>query len=434
MLQLLVIEDDLATGLALKTFFEKKDYAVTVARTGAEGLALARRDMPDIALLDLRLPDASGLEVLERLKAERKDILVYMMTAFGEIKEAVRAIKAGAENFLQKSMDLDELAAVIDKGSETVRLRRQAVLCRRAYPIIGRSKAVQGLIHLIGLMAENHSTTLLIQGETGTGKELVARNIHAQSRRGAYPFVDINCASIPESILESELLGYEPGAFTDARVGKKGLFELADRGTLFLDEIADMSPALQAKLLRVIETKTFRRLGGTKDIKVDVRVVAATNKDLGKAAREGAFREDLFYRLNVMPITTPPLRERPEDIPMLAGFFLHELTSSAGKEISGFDEPAMEALSSYDWPGNVRELRNITERAVILARGKTITASDITLSPVACGDGGQTIEDIVRRHIGAVLKTVGGNKTHAAKILGVARSTLIEKIKAYKVE
>jgi transcriptional regulator with PAS, ATPase and Fis domain len=315
-------------------------------------------------------------------------------------------------------------------------LRREVLLSKKnPYPIIGRSRQIQGLVHLINLMAENSSTTVLIEGETGTGKELVARNIHILSRRADKPFVDINCASVPEHIFESELCGHEAGAFTDAKTTKKGLFEIAEGGTLFLDEIGEMPQPLQAKLLRIIETKTFRRVGGTRDIKVDVRIIAATNKDLGECTKEGSFREDLYYRLNVMPIKIPPLRERAEDIPLLAEFFLFDTAGNMNRKVSSIDKDALKALSSYKWPGNIRELRNVLERAVILCHGQVITTGHLTLPVSAPEETPEllTLSEVERIHIRNVLASSGNNRTKAAKLLGISRSTLNEKIKTYQL-
>jgi len=436
-MQILIIEDDPTIQLALKVFFEKKNYEVLLADTGSKGLDIARINLPDIILLDLRLPDIYGLDLLKSIKSDCPDSLVYIMTAFSEVKDAIDAIKLGAENYFQKPMDLDELGAIVDKSSEKIKLIQELVLCKKApYPIIGRSRAVQGLIRMINLMAENNSTTLLIQGETGTGKELIARNVHSSGARGINPFVDINCASIPDNILESELFGYEAGAFTDAKSSKKGLLEIADKGTLFLDEIGDMHLSTQAKILRVIETKTFRRLGSTRDIKVDVRIIAATNKDLARAVKNNSFREDLYYRLNVMPITIPPLRERTEDIPLLSEFFIADVADNMNKKIKSIDKAAIDVLCSYSWPGNIRELRNVLERAVILCHGRIIAPQDLILSANAPDKSASvmlTLKNAERNHIKIVLKSVADNRTKAAQMLGIARSTLNEKIKLYNL-
>lgn len=429
---LLIVEDDETIGRSLSVFFEAKGYGVIHALTGQEGRALAMKEFPDIVLLDLRLPDCHGLEVLRAIKGEYPETSVIVMTGFGEVSEAVIAMKEGAEYYFQKPIDLEELAVMVDKGVGIRRIRQGAGLMRESpHPIIGRSVHVQGLIHMISLLASNSSTTVLIQGETGTGKEIVARNIHALSPRGAMPFVEINCAAIPEQIIESELFGYEAGAFTDARKTKKGLVELADGGTLFLDEIGDMPLQAQAKVLRVLETKTMKRLGGTRDVTVDVRIIAATNKDIAALIRQRDFREDLFYRLNVMPLTLSPLRERSEDIPLLAQYFLSDMLKAMGRSrIGSFSDQAMDALVAYAWPGNVRELRNVVERSLILCQGQTIGLEHLHLPDVRQRDrAGLTLSEVEQAHIMHVLELSGGNRTRAAQILGLARSTLNEKLK-----
>ena len=433
---LLLIDDEETITLSLRTFFEKKGYDFINTFTGKEGLATALKELPDIVLLDLHLPDMHGMTILREIKAVQPDMVVIIMTGFGEIREAVDAIKLGAEHYFQKPIDLDELTVVVERNLGIRQLKREVLLSKKTpYPIIGRSRQVQGLIHLINLMAENSSTTVLIEGETGTGKELVARNIHLLSGRADKPFVDINCASIPEHIFESELCGYEAGAFTDAKTTKKGLLEIADGGSLFLDEIGEMPQQLQAKLLRVIETKTFRRVGGTRDIRVDVRIIAATNKDLGECAKEGSFREDLYYRINVMPIKIPPLRERAEDIPMLAEFFLFDTAGNMSRKISSIDKEALKSLCSYSWPGNIRELRNVLERAIILCQGQVITTGSLTLPAAAPEETPEllTLSEVERIHIRNVLASSGNNRTKAAKVLGISRSTLNEKIKTYQL-
>ncbi len=433
---LLLIDDEEGITLSLRALFEKKGYTFINCYAGKEGLATALRELPDVVLLDIHLPDMSGMSILEQLKAVHPDIAVVIMTGYGEIKEAVEAMKLGAEHYFQKPVDLDELFIVVDRSANIGRLKQEVSISKKSpYPIVGRSRQVQGLIRMINLMAENHSTTVLIQGETGTGKELVARNIHLSSRRADKLFVDINCASIPENIFESELFGYEMGAFTDAKTTKKGLLEIADGGTLFLDEVADMPLALQAKLLRVIETKTFRRVGGTRDIRTDVRVVAATNKDLGDCVKRSVFREDLYYRLNVMPIMIPPLRERTEDIPLLAEFFVAESAASMNKVVKTIDKDASNALCAYAWPGNIRELKNVIERAMILCQGQVITSSFLALPSHPTADSAVilTLDEVERMHIKNVLESAGNNRTRASKILGISRSTLNEKIKSYQL-
>ncbi len=429
---LLLIDDEEGITLSLRTLFETKGYDFISSATGREGLETALRELPDIVLLDLHLPDIYGMTLLKELKATHPDMVVIVLTGYGEIREAVDAIKLGAEHYFQKPVDIEELSIVVDRNLDIRKLRQEALMSMKSpFPLIGRSRQIQGLIHVINLMADNPSTTVLIEGETGTGKELVARNIHLLSRRSDKPFVDINCSSIPGNIFESELCGHEAGAFTDAKTTKKGLLEMADGGTLFLDEVAEMPLPLQAKLLRMIETKTFRRVGGTRDLKIDMRVVAATNKDLNECVNNGSFRGDLYYRLNVMPIKIPPLRQRAEDIPLLAEFFVAESAGSMNKKVKSFDREATDALCAYPWPGNIRELRNVVERAMILCQGQVITAAYLTLpAPATNGNAGaQALKDIESQHIKSVLASVGNNRTKAAKILGISRSTLNEKMK-----
>ncbi len=433
---LLIIEDDETIGLALRTFFEKKGCGVLHVTKGGEGMETALREIPDTVILDLRLPDLHGIDVLTGIKKTSPEIPVIIMTGYGEIGEAVRAMKLGAEYYFQKPIDMDELAVIVEKSLGIKQIRQEASLYRESpYPIVGRSMATQGLIHMISLLAANSATTVLIQGETGTGKELVARNIHELSGRRDKPFIDINCAAIPEHIVESELFGYEAGAFTDAKKTKKGLFELADGGTLFLDEIGDMPGNAQAKILRVLESKTLKRLGGTRDIPVDVRVIAATNRNVVALVKEGSFREDLYYRLNVMPLTIEPLRRRGEDIPVIAEFLLDEIRKTLAKrEISGFTAEALDLLCSYPWPGNVRELRNVIERAAILCRGGQISVGHFILpSQEDARDEPTTLIGMEQLHIRRILLMTNGNRTRAAQLLGVARSTLNEKIKLYNL-
>jgi len=431
---LLIVDDDDGTTLGLKVFFEGCGYGVLTASNGREGIDTGLRELPDAILLDLRLPDMNGIDVMCAIKNEHPEISVIIMTGYGEVSDAVTAMKLGAEYYFQKPVDLNELAVIVEKGMKIKQIRQESALHREtAYPIAGRSRQTQGLLRMIGLLAANPTTTVLIQGETGTGKELVARNIHALSSRQPNPFVDINCAALPENIVESELFGYEAGAFTDAKKTKKGLFELADGGTLFLDEIGDMSQSVQAKILRVLETRTLKRLGGTRDIVTDVRIIAATNKDIGGMVRSGGFREDLYYRLSVMPLTIEPLRERREDIPMISVFLLEEIRNALGKkDISGITDDALDMLCAYSWPGNVRELRNVIERATILCQYGYISPKHLILP-----DGGlagvdqspMSLAELERTHIRHVLEMTEGNRSRAAQILGIARSTLNEKLK-----
>jgi len=433
--RILLIDDEDGIRLAQKALFEQKGFDFLSAKTGQEGLSLIHKELPDLVLLDLYLPDIKGLEILREVKSSHPDIAVIMITGYGEVKEAVEAMKLGAAHYFQKPVDIDELCIVVEKQLSFVQLKKEASLYKKyPYPIVGRSRQTRQVLRIISLMADNSGTTVLIEGETGTGKELVARNIHFLSTRADKPFVDINCASIPETIFESELFGHEAGAFTDAKSTKKGLFELAEGGTLFMDEVAEMPLSIQAKFLRVLETKSFRRVGGTRDIKVDVRIVAATNKELSKMVEKGAFRGDLFYRLNVLPLRLAPLRERPEDIPMLAALFMEETARSMCMKTPELDESAIGALASYGWPGNIRELRNIIERALILSRKPVIRAGDLPLAPEMKEGRGcdpLTLEAVELEHIRKVLAGARQNRSNAARLLGISRSTLNEKIKKY---
>ncbi|NJD57303.1 MAG: sigma-54-dependent Fis family transcriptional regulator [Nitrospirae bacterium] len=436
---LLIIEDDDTILLSLRVFFEGRNYTVLTAATGREGLEAAVREIPDTVILDLRLPDSYGIDILKEIKQHHPEIPVIIMSGVGELDEAVTAMKSGAEYYFQKPVSLDELSVLVDKCIGIRQMKEEAVFYRgTGHPVIGRSLHIQGLIQMINLLGSNPSTTVLILGETGTGKELVARNIHALSSRADRPFVDINCAAIPEHILESELYGYEAGAFTDAKKTKKGLFELAEGGTLFLDEVGDMPPGAQAKILRVIETKTLKRLGGTRDITVDVRVMAATNRDLVARVKNGSFREDLYYRLNVMPLQLLPLRDRPQDIPLIAGFLLEKIKKTLCRnDVGVLTADALEALGSYAWPGNVRELKNVIERATILCPGGNISGRYIILpqanGPALHEHASLVLADMERSHIRHVLNVAEGNRSKAAKLLGIARSTLNEKIRQYQL-
>jgi len=433
MSSILLIDDEDVIGLILREFFEKKGYDFLYANTGEDGYKIAFRELPDIVLLDLHLPDREGMSLLKDIKSVQSDIAVIVLTGYGGLEDAIEAIKLGAEHYFTKPVDLEELSIIIERCLKAKRLRQELLLIKSPLPLIGRSRHVQGLFHIINLLAENPSTTVLISGETGTGKEVVARNIHLLSNRSGSPFIDINCASIPENIFESELFGFEAGAFTDAKTSKKGLFEMADGGTIFLDEISEMPIMLQSKLLRFLETKTFRRIGGTRDIKVDVRIIAATNKELLKCVRDGRFRDDLYYRLNVMPVMIPPLRDRVEDIPLLAEYFLNETVKKTNKGNLSFEREAIDTLVSYHWPGNIRELRNVIERAVILSQGHFITRENLLLeSPDNTATNTLlTLEEVEKLHIKKVLDYTKKNRTQTAQILGISRSTLNEKIKKY---
>jgi two-component system, NtrC family, response regulator AtoC len=448
---ILIIDDEALITSALRHHFTSLTWDVAEAHTGEQGIAFAEKNPPDIILLDLHLPDMDGLEVLKRIKARHCPASVIIMTAWGSIGNAVEAIKLGAEQYLVKPADLLELSTLADRILETRKLRIENLYYqqRMDHTVLGTSTEIYRLRHMIDLMAENADTTVLLLGESGTGKELVAREIHRQSARRERPFLDINCAALSESLLESEIFGHERGAFTDAREQKPGLLEVADNGTVFLDEIGEMPLAVQPKLLRVLETRSFRRLGGTRDIRVNVRVIAATNRDLERAVREGRFRGDLFYRLKVFPVDIPPLRERMSDVPILVEHFVNYYNAVLKKNITGFTPDALTHLTAYPWPGNVRELKNIIERAMVLTKSDAMDAGllprEITgVQPPREREDGplrgadhapvKHLGDVEKDYILDVLKSKGGNRSVTARLLGIARSTLLEKLKKYGIE
>jgi len=441
----LVIDDEKNIRALLGKVLSQDQVEVYSAGTGAEGMQMADEHEPDLVLLDLRLPDTSGLEVLRSLKARHPEAIVIMMTAFGQVESAVEAIKSGASDYLEKPFDrLEKLRMAVGRALEESRARREIHRLRElqekkygADRLMGESSFTRGLRDMIRQLAASEAQTILVQGESGTGKELVARALHYGSARHELPLIEVNCAAIPETLFESELFGHEKGAFTDAKAGKKGLMELADRGTLFLDEVSEMSAGSQAKFLRCLQERVFKRVGGTRDIKVNVRVIAATNRSLDQLVKEGRFREDLFYRLNVIPVTLLPLRERRDDIMPLARHFLAEYDAAFHKRIRGFAADAERQLQSYPWPGNVRELKNLIERLVLLGTSERIEASDLprpfaTAAPapaVVNTDELQTLDDLERSYILRVVERVG-NKSKAARILGISRQTLRRKVGA----
>lgn len=447
---IIIIDDDVSVTKLLIHHFTSRGWDAMAVGTGEEGLQLCEKQPPDIVLLDMKLPDRDGMDVLKQLQERKCPSSVVVMTGWGTISNAVTAIKLGAEQYLTKPVALMELNALTDRIIEMRKLKIENLYYRRrdAHPVVGVSLAIHNLHHMIDLMAENADTTTLLLGESGTGKELVAREIHHRSKRSERPFLDINCAALPDTLLESEIFGHERGAFTDAREMKRGLLEVADGGTVFLDEIGDMSITLQPKLLRVLETRSFKRVGGTRDIQVNVRVIAASNRDLGKAVAEGQFREDLYYRLNVFPVEIPPLRSRRDDIPVLIEYFMEQYNLTLKKDVAGFTPDATELLSAYSWPGNIRELKNLVERVVVLARdpliGVEMLPPEISgrSAAAAAGDGGvpaakegarRSLEDVEREHIRSVLLAEGNNRSSSARILGISRSTLIEKLKKYGI-
>jgi DNA-binding NtrC family response regulator len=452
---ILIVDDDEVIQETLFDVLKKKGYDVFLASSGKEALETIKKNAIDLVLLDMRLPDVDGLDVLKRVKELDSEILVIMMTAYSDIQTAVAAMKSGAYHYINKPFELDELKLLIEKGLETKHLinevRRLHHLQKdqsQNYHIHGTSPSIQYVRELIGMISKTQKTSVLIQGESGTGKELAANAIHYHSKRSERPLMKINCSAIPDTLLEAELFGYEKGAFTDAKSTKKGLFELADGGTVFLDEIGDMKPLLQSKILRFLETQSFMRVGGEREIRVDVRIIAATNRDLETLVREGIFRNDLYYRLKVMVVEMPPLRDRPEDTLLLCSLFIGENNREHGKNIKGFTEEAKRLMTQYRWPGNVRELKNVIERAMILTDQDWIAQDKLpfelreraesTPLPETGGGFGNvedlSLEQVEKMHIARVLERFEGNKSKASRLLGISRATLREKIRRYGIE
>lgn len=450
---IMVVDDEILTLNNLKKALEKEGYEILLADSGERALELLEKFRPHLILLDLVLPGISGLEVLKKIKETDREIIVIMMSAYEILEKAVEAMKLGAYDYLLKPFKLSELKTTVQRALETLSLRLRVLEelekeKQRYYfgKIVAQSKKMKQVVDIAARVAQSDRTTVLLQGESGTGKELLARAIHYHSPRAEKPIVAINCAAIPETLLESELFGYEAGAFTDARKRKIGLLEKADEGTVFFDEIGDMSLALQAKILRVIEDGTFFRLGGSQPIKINVRIIAATNRDLTKETEKGNFRSDLFYRLNVVPIHIPPLRERKEDIIPLALSFMDELNREIKRNFKGIEPAAAQAMMNYSWPGNVRELRNTIERVKSLYQAEEIQLQFLPqeirqeielpenkiLEQIARGRELPTLYHLEKCYIKKVLELTGHNKSQAAKILGIHPSSLFRKIKSWK--
>src|SRR3984885_3802985 len=436
---ILIVEDEAKMRRLLELNLGEDGFQTLSAPDVETGIELLRQNSVDLVLTDLKLPGMGGLEFLQTIKRQNANLPVVVMTAYGSVETAVEAMKAGASDYVLKPFSLAEMRMIVHKELDVRKLReenrslREALGHRYEYPnIIARSSKMQEVLAMVERVAATQST-VLIGGESGVGKDLIAHAIHEKSRRSSGPFVKINSTAIPENLLESELFGYEKGAFTGAATSKPGKFELADKGTLFLDEIGDVPPAIQVKLLRVLQEREFERLGGTKTLKVDVRLIAATNRDLRAALEDGTFREDLYYRLNVVAIDIPPLRDHKEDIPALANFFLEKFARESGKPIRGITPAAMKLLLDFYWPGNVRELENIIERGVTLSAGSTLDAADIHLDPpspraVAGAPAvlpvGMTLDQWEDEAIREALKQANGNKSQAARALGLSRNAL----------
>jgi len=438
--KILVVDDESSIRDSLREWLRGLGYDVAVAEDGAKALELAARDEPDVVIADLVMPGMDGIELTRRLKDSCPDTDVIVVTAFASVSTAIEAIRQGAYDYVEKPFCPERLELVIKKVVEHQQVVKENLSLRqkldgqyRFENIIAKSHRMQQVFEVVRVVAKSNAT-VLITGESGTGKELIARAIHNLSLRRGKPFVAVSCAALPESLLESELFGHERGAFTGATARKKGKFESAHGGTLFLDEIGDISPNVQVHLLRVIEEKEFSRVGGNELVKVDVRLISATNKDLKKAMEEGRFREDLFYRLNVVGIHLPPLRERTEDIPALSEHFLRKFAMENHKDIKDFSPEAKELIMKYNWPGNIRELENAVERAVILARGEFITPDELpglgaAVPPVSLA--GKNLREVEKECIASTLRQTGGNVSEAARILGITRMTLYNKLREY---
>ena len=442
---ILVVDDEELIRWSLRERLKKEGYDILEAGTGHEALDRFREGV-DLVLLDYRLPDTDGLSVLKELKKLDPDVLVLLLTSFVSVETAVEAMKLGAYHFANKPFNIDDVAALVGRALETTRLRREVKQLReneaRPYTlraIVGESETIEALRQLVAKVAASPASTVLLTGESGTGKDLVAKTIHYSSARASRPFMNITCSALPEQLLESELFGHERGAFTDARMQKRGLLESAEGGTVFLDEIGEMVPALQAKLLRFLEEKSFKRVGGAGDIRVDVRVVAATNRNLEEQVAKGSFRSDLYYRLNVLPVRLPPLREHAEDVPALVAFFVDTFNREFKKRITGVSPAAANLLQHYGWPGNVRELRNVVERAMLLAEGQRLEAHDFGVLTGGPGGGdpfelpaaGVDLEDLERSLVAQALRRAGGNQTKAAALLGLNRDQIRYRIEKF---
>ena len=454
----LIIDDDKMIRSYLSSILSEDGYEVLLAATGVEGEALLEEKPVDIVLLDLKLPDEDGISVLRRIEREEPNVQVIVLTAFGAVESAVEAMKLGAYDYIDKPSDVSKLKLIIKRALKELTMRREIERLRQkpgGYVhgwIVGETKEMRRLAQLAAKVAQGNATVLL-QGESGTGKEVVANAIHQQSPRADKPFVVINCAAIPDALLESELFGFEAGAFTSAKRRKKGLLEMADGGTLLLDEIGEMKLQMQAKILRVLETKTLRRVGGTTAIKIDVRLIAATNRDPRAAVQDGTFREDLYYRLGVVVIDLPPLRERRQDLELFVATFVDEFNRTMGKSVMGVSSEALQLMRRYHWPGNIRELRNVIERAMVLCDEQEIQPTHL---PAELSDGivslnglgpsglradlppdGVNLEDLVsqleRRLIEDALARTGGNQIEAAELLSISRDQLRYRLQKYRL-
>jgi DNA-binding NtrC family response regulator len=440
--KILIVDDETIMRESLSGWLERDGHAVQTARSGEEALAKCRENRFDILLVDIKMEGMSGLEVLRRIKEGDSDVAVVMITAYGSIATAIEAMKNGAVDYMLKPFDPNELGVLIEKiiqhqqqARENLYLKEQVKDRTRFENMIGQSEAMQKVFDLICDVGPTDST-VLIRGETGTGKGLAAKAIHSHSRRARGPYVVVNCGAIPEHLMETELFGHMKGAFTDAKETKKGRLELAHGGTLFLDEIGEIGMRMQIDLLRVLEDRVFYRVGGTQPMEADFRVVAATNRSLEQAIRDGRFREDLYYRLNVVGLTLPPLRQRKQDIPLLAEHFLQRYVQETHRSIDRISREALDEMMLYDWPGNVRELENAIERAVVVGKARQIISADLPIGchPPEASSHAITLEEVEKAHIRKILDEHQWNIARSARVMGIDRSTLYSKIKRYALQ
>lgn len=439
-ISILIVDDESSVRDSLYNWFIEDGYQVDCAEDAKVALNRLESETFDIVLADIKMPGMDGLEMLKRIKAIQQDVIVIMMTAFATVETAVQALKDGAFDYVTKPFDPDDLSHLIRNASRQIALmeenevlKEQVVSLENVEDLIGKSEAMNQVFREIESVAQSNAS-VIITGESGTGKELVARAIHANSPRKYFPLVSVHCGALSESLLESELFGHEKGAFTGAVYNRKGRFEMADNGTIFLDEIATISPKMQIELLRVLESKSFMRVGGNKEIKSDFRVICATNRDLKTMVDNGVFREDLYYRLNVVNINVPPLRERTDDIPLLVDYFIKKYCKTMNRAVMTIDPAALKRLEEFSFPGNIRELENMIERAIVVGNGKRITLKDLPIDRPEASPSFESLNDIEKHHILQILNKYNWNISASAKALKVDRVTLYNKIKKYQLK
>jgi DNA-binding NtrC family response regulator len=455
-MNILVVDDEKLIRWSLKERLTREGHVVTEAEDGKSAAAALDAELPDLVLLDMKLPDTDGLTILRSVLDRAPQLPVIIITAYSTVDTAVEAMRVGAYDYIAKPFDMDELTITVKRALEASVLRREVKERVREekqrfgiHNLVGKAKPMQEIGALVRKVSQSQASTVLIRGESGTGKDVIARAIHFESSRADKPFMNITCTALQDTLLESELFGHEKGAFTDAKTQKKGLFELANGGTVFLDEIGDMSPTLQSKLLRALEERAFRRVGGSQDIKVDVRIIAATNRPLEKLIEEKKFREDLYYRLNIITVDVPPLRDRRDDIPLLVDHFLQKFSTEFRKPVRDVSSEALRKLESYEWPGNVRELKNVIERAVLLGAGPVVGADDLTMGRTAAATPekdkkmfslpakGFKFDDLEKDIVMQALERTGWNQTRAGELLGMTRDQIhyrMEKFGLLKTE